>query len=205
MKWLCFLMVRVTQMEGKPGHVWQQPWQSPGTGQVTSRVVVTAIIQAPKGGWRTCLLSSLSTPRVWGSLHCDFKVFSSCLNSLFFWIIYLQTYKEMVNTTKNYQKRCPCWVIDQKTTGTLNLTQQSANYATWISHLFIKFYWNIATSISSCIVYGYFWAMMAQLNSSDTVHRVCKPKIFTMWSCKKKFTNLWCNWLGSILYIKIKL
>lgn len=111
MKWLCFLMVRVTQMEGKPGHVWQQPWQSPGTGQVTSRVVVTAIIQAPKGGWRTCLLSSLSTPRVWGSLHCDFKVFSSCLNSLFFWIIYLQTYKEMVNTTKNYQKRCPCWVI----------------------------------------------------------------------------------------------
>ena len=47
-------------------------------------------------------------PKSLGKFALQFQSLSSCLNSLFFWIICLQTYKQMVNTTKNYQKRCPC-------------------------------------------------------------------------------------------------
>lgn len=52
-----------------------------------------------------------------------------------------------------------------KTTGTLNLIQQSANYGptNWSSVL-IMFYWNTAIPICLWIASAYCWAMIAELS-----------------------------------------
>ena len=52
-----------------------------------------------------------------------------------------------------------------------------------VQHVFLpkkkKFYWNTATSICLCIIYGCFCAAMAELNSYDRDHVVHKaPNIY---------------------------
>ena len=53
--------------------------------------------------------------------------------------------------------------------------------------LYNNCYWNTATFISLCIVYGCFCTTMAELSSCDRDHMwPSKPKIYTMWLFTQK-------------------